>query len=94
MFKICCVYTRVPSLELESTDTCLAGVRRMVCFRITTLATTSAQLGKIHGQLERQDQIPTQCLSSVQMNNSSYSKNDHLKEFEKDSLDGRGKHLN
>lgn len=79
-------------MELESTDTCLAGVRGMICFRITTLATTPAQLGKIYGQLEGQDQILTQHLSSVQMSNNSYSKNDHLKEFERDSSDGRGKH--
>lgn len=65
IFNVCCAYTHVPSLELESTDTCLAGVRRLVCFRITTLAITSAQLGKIYGQLERQDQIPAQHLSSV-----------------------------
>lgn len=89
IFRICCAYTHVPSLELESTDTCLAGVRKMVCFRITALATTSAQLGKISGHLERQDQIPAQRLSSVQMNNSSCSKSDHLQEFEKDNLDGR-----
>lgn len=92
IFKVGCAYTHGPSLELENTDMCLAGVRRMVCFRITTLATMSAELGKIYGQLERQDQIPTQHLSSVQMNNSSYSKKDHLIAFEKESLDVRGKH--
>lgn len=45
-FKICCIYSHVPSLELENTDIYLAKLKRMVCFRITTLTTTSAQLGK------------------------------------------------
>lgn len=45
-FKIWYTYSHVPSLDLENTDIHLAKVKRMVCFRITTLATTSAQLGK------------------------------------------------
>jgi len=45
-FKVCYASTHVPSLELENTDICLAKVKRKVCFRITTLETTSAQLGK------------------------------------------------
>lgn len=45
-FKICCTYTHVHCLQLENTDICLAKGKMMVYFRITTLATTSAQLGK------------------------------------------------